>query len=215
MKHNSKVLHKADMVRIRFEFQKSDRRDVIVHMFASGDSTLCPVIAWAFTVRRVWKIPTASDSSEVCLFQSSKMKTARLIQADHVRSKLRSIVDIIGEDSLCFSKTDVGLHSIRAGGAMAMFLSGTPTIIIMRVGRWLSKAFLEYIRDQVETFTYGVSRRMIKCEKFFDLNSDMKNLRVLDNDPDHQTQNENGPESVPFNIRFNQLALNETAPGIE
>ena len=64
------------------------------------------------------------------------MKKAQLLQADHIRSKLRSVVELLGEETLGFKKDDVGLHSIRAGGAMAMFLSGTPTIIIMRVLRW-------------------------------------------------------------------------------
>ena len=49
--------------------------------------------------------------------------------------RLRAIVEIMGERILGFTKDDVGLHSIRSGGAMAMFLSGVSTIVIMRVGR--------------------------------------------------------------------------------
>ena len=66
---NSPFLHTADMVRVRFEFQKNDKRDVIVHMFKSGDKVLCPVIAWAATVKRVKLIKNSSQNSEVCLFQ--------------------------------------------------------------------------------------------------------------------------------------------------
>ena len=43
---------------------------------------------------------------------------------------------------------------------MAMFLSGVSEIIIQRVGRWTSLAFLEYIREQVDAFTIGVSQKM-------------------------------------------------------
>ena len=43
---------------------------------------------------------------------------------------------LIGEDVLGFKKDDLGLHYIRAGGAMEVFLSGTSIIIIMRVGSW-------------------------------------------------------------------------------
>ena len=71
---------------------------------------------------------------------------------------------LIGDYILGFSKDDIGLHSIRSGGAMAMFLSGTSIIIIMKVGRWSSEAFLEYIREQVETFTLGVSQGMLEFE---------------------------------------------------
>ena len=36
---------------------------------------------------------------------------------------------------------------------MATFLSGEATLIIQRVGRWESDAFMEYIGEQVESFT--------------------------------------------------------------
>ncbi len=70
------------------------------------------------------------------------------------------MVDLIGENTLGFIKEDVGLHSIRSGGAMAMFLSGVATQIIQRVRRWESDAFMEYIREQVESFAIGVSKKL-------------------------------------------------------
>jgi len=36
---------------------------------------------------------------------------------------------------------DIGLHSIRASGAMAMYLNGVPVYTIMLLGRWSSYAF--------------------------------------------------------------------------
>ena len=116
----------------------------------------------------------------------------------------------MGETQLGFKADDIGLHSIRSGGAMAMFLSGVPVVIIMRVGRWSSDAFLEYIRDQVESFTADVSRKMIKCEEFVNLNLQQQQT------PDSQEcssistnlpVNEDGPKSVSFNVQFSQIAL--------
>ena len=52
------------------------------------------------------------------------------------------------------------------GVDMAMFLSGVPTLITQRVGRWESDAFMEYIREQVETFTEGVSSKMLLHQEF-------------------------------------------------
>ena len=68
---------------------------------------------------------------------------------------------------------------------MAMFLSGTLVIIIMRVGLCSSKAFLEYIREQVKSFTFGVFQRMFKFEEFFNLsreNSDNSTHKVINID---------------------------------
>jgi hypothetical protein len=90
---------------------------------------------------------------------------------------------------------------------MAMFLSKTSTIIMMRVGRWSSEAFLEYIREQVQDFTVGVSENMIKYESFFNMNK---------NPTSHMTKlkeknNENGPDTVEFHIEFAELALTNTS----
>jgi hypothetical protein len=203
--HHSDInLQHADLVRIKFSFQKNDKRDVCIHMFKSGDQILCPVIAWARTIQRVRKIPNSTDDSEVCLFLDNKQNVYN-INAAYVRSRLRAIVILIGEEKLGFTNDDIGLHSIRSGGAMAMFLSGTSVIIIMRVGRWSSEAFLEYIRDQIETFTAGVSRSMLNAEVFFNLNAESLSSAQLKN-PVINT-NEDGPISVPHRIRYNRIAL--------
>ena len=52
-------------------------------------------------------------------------------------------MELLGKETLGFTKDDVGLHSIRSRGAMAIFLSGVSTIIIQRVGRWESDAFIQ------------------------------------------------------------------------
>ena len=95
---------------------------------------------------------------------------------------------------------------------MAMFLSGTSVIIIQRVGRWSSEAFLEYIREQVESFTLEVSSNMLKFENFLNLNQshhDKSTHKVIEDlDDDNEKQNEDGPDSVPFCINFNELSIN-------
>ena len=113
----------------------------------------------------------------------------------------------MGEKVLGFTKEEVGLHSIRSGGAMAMFLSGVSEIIIQRVGRWESFAFLDYIREQVENFTFGVSGKMLQSENFQHLN---------DRDFDRQGKSDNNnPKElgdweshfVPLSIHFSKQVL--------
>ncbi len=86
---------------------------------------------------------------------------------EHVTSKeliaaMQDAVVAIGEDSLGFSKDQIGTHSIRSGAAMAMHLGECPVYTIMMIGRWSSDAFLRYIRKQVEQFSHNVSSRMIR-----------------------------------------------------
>ena len=192
----------ADIVMIIFEFQKNDKRDIQVHMFRTSDRSLNPVIAWARTVQRVRNYPNTTNDSTVCTFMDSKGNLVQ-IQSTQVRDWLKTVVNLIGVDVLGFTSDDVGLHSIRSGGAMAMFLSKTSTIIMMRVGRWSSNAFLEYIREQVENFTVDVSENMIKFETFFNMNNDQ--IRG-----ESSNDNENGPDRVPFQVNYLQLSLRGT-----
>ena len=91
---------------------------------------------------------------------------------------------------------------------MAMFLSGTSIIIIKKVGRWSSEAFLEYIREQVESFTLGVSKRMLRYEEFFNLQNpeETSSHEVIQIDED---ENEDGLDQIPFRIKYNGLVLDD------
>jgi len=61
----------------------------------------------------------------------------------------------------------VGTHSNRSGGAMGMFLAGTPVYTIMLMGRWSSDAFMRYIRKQVLSLSHGIAAKMLTYEQFY------------------------------------------------
>ena len=73
-------------------------------------------------------IPDVSGDTKVCAFWTGKKVID--IDSNLSRAKLGSVVSLIGEIELGFSKDEVVLHSIRSGGAMAMLLSGINEIII-------------------------------------------------------------------------------------
>ena len=139
----------------------------------------------------------------------------REITSSTMRTRLRNTVAVIGKEVLGFTKDDIGLHSIRSGGAMVMFLSGVSDIIIQRVGRWESTAFMEYIREQVETFTYGVSTKMLKCESFYHLNKFEENKTNYEEfSPNLSTKElaceEDGNDlCIPYSIRYSKSLFSE------
>ena len=97
---------------------------------------------------------------------------------------------------------------------MAMFLSSVPEIVIQRVGRWESTAFLEYIREQVESFTYGVSKSMLKFEAFFHLHNfnDFEDLNKNSNSQIECKSIQEGKgedPSLPYNIKFRKDLFQE------
>ena len=50
---------------------------------------------------------------------------------------------------------------------MMLYLSGAPVFTIMKLGRWLSDSFLDYIEQQVLTFSKGMSTKMLFSNTFF------------------------------------------------
>jgi hypothetical protein len=66
----------------------------------------------------------------------------------------------IGKDVLHIKKSEISMHLIRSGAAMAMFLSDCSVSQIMMIGCWSSNAFLQYIRKQVKQFSHNVSKQM-------------------------------------------------------
>ena len=60
----------------------------------------------------------------------------------------------------------VGVHSLRAGGAMAMKLHGFNDTTIMKTGRWTSLTFLQYIHNQIAHLSKDLSKKMGMHIKF-------------------------------------------------
>jgi hypothetical protein len=59
-----------------------------------------------------------------------------------------------------FDLDRIGPHSIRASGAMALYLNGSAESTIKLMGRWRSTTWLTYIHTQIAAFSAGLSRKM-------------------------------------------------------
>jgi hypothetical protein len=82
-----------------------------------------------------------------------------------------------GHKAFGFHDTEIGTHSLRSGGAMALFLNDHPVHKIMIFGRWSSDAFLAYIRPQVLEWTNNMSADMIKHDSFLDASDSRRTHR--------------------------------------
>jgi hypothetical protein len=159
-------------VSITFEFQKKEvRNDTISHQ-RSGDSIggkeMCPVRAAAEIVKSIatYKLPTEKFTNTPINYLEIDGK-GFTIPSTMVLTKIRQAVTSLGPAVLGFSAEDVGTHSNRSGGAMGMFLSGTPVYTIMLMGRWSSDAFMRYIRKQVLSLSHGIAAKMLTYEQFY------------------------------------------------
>lgn len=65
----------------------------------------------------------------------------------------------------------INTHSLRIGGACALALGGFTDTQIMKMGRWRSGAFREYVRENLSNYAEGMSKAMKKCHYFVNIDS--------------------------------------------
>ena len=51
------------------------------------------------------------------------------------------------------------MHSLHSSGAMVMHIAGVPDRTLMDIGRWCSLGFVVYIKQQISSFSAGVSAK--------------------------------------------------------
>jgi len=189
---DSPELPTATSVSLTFEWQKRDvRDDTITHQRSNdniGDKIMCPVWACIELINLIRsshipqeKIPDLKINSVARNGKISQISSTAVLQ------KIRSAVKSLGKDKLGFTADEVGTHSNRSGGAMGMYLTGTPVYTIMLMGRWSSDAFMRYIRKQVLDMSHGISSKMITYKEFYTIPDFVHNTA----DGDLRTHNKN------------------------
>ena len=89
------------------------------------------------------------------------------INSTGIQTKLRTSVQILGKGQLGFGTMEMGVHSLRYGGTMTMYLTLVSPLTIMIIRRWQSDEFLLYIRKKVAQFSTKVSDKILQNKEFF------------------------------------------------
>jgi len=169
---NWAIIDTAVTVSITFEFQKKEvRNDTISHQ-QSGDSVeqdkMCPVRATIGLITRIRSYNISLDKlGDLPINYVEFEGKGFTILSSMILLKICRAVSSLGQELLGFSADEVGTHSNRSGGAMGMFLAGTPVYTIMLMGRWSSDAFMKYIRKQVLSLSHGIATKMLTFERFY------------------------------------------------
>jgi hypothetical protein len=149
---------------------------------------MCPVRAAAELVSAIYKSGIPHHKIPDLKINTIKLKGKLFtIPSSTILLRIRAAVKTLGVEKLGFSDQDVGTHSNRSGGAMGMYLAGTPVYTIMLLGRWSSDAFMRYIRKQVLDMSHGISSKMITYEEFYTVPDFVHNAA----DGDLRTRNNN------------------------
>lgn len=126
----------AEYVTIKFLHSKADqigRGDVIRHK-RSGCPILCPVLAAARAKTARWS-----------LHQSNGLALGGALSAGIKAQRIGAIIKSVAK-SFRKNPSDYALHSIRIGGATAMFSAGLDSLVIKLAGRWSSWCVELYTR---------------------------------------------------------------------
>lgn len=162
------VLQHATGVSICLENQKNGHKMAPLHHDSSGDPEFCPVRALA---RRVHELrDTAPDTPIGTYFDEADAAAGgvppRQVQASEIRAAIRLGAAGDGLEQQGYDASRIGSHSLRSGGAVALFLSGYPSELIQKLGRWRSETYKRYIQAQIAQLTAGVSSQMALYRRF-------------------------------------------------
>lgn len=156
-----RTLLRADSATICIANTKNGTKGAVVHHEAFG-GPLCPVAALA---RRIANISAGVATCPINKVQHSDGHTTGVTDRD-IGAAVRWGATCDGLLARGYTLNRISSHSLRAGGAMAMKLSGASDSTIMRVGRWTSLTYLTYIHTQIGALTAGVAWRMSTAFKF-------------------------------------------------
>jgi hypothetical protein len=152
-------LFSANSCTLKITNQKNGRMGQTIHHHATHNSN-CPVRALA---RRVHHVLSNSGTTDNLLCDvMSSADTSEWIQitpADMIKH-IRAAVTTSGLTNRGISPDLVGVHSLRAGGAMALKLTGSSDTTIMKMGRWTSLTFVNYIHEQIAHLSADLSQQM-------------------------------------------------------
>jgi len=182
------LLTKAYYVQIVFVDQKNGERFEKRSQTRTKDKTLCPVLRFGRAVQRVRQyVPGACDDTPLCSINDPVSISASTITSAFTLKFLRDTCRIHGgKEKFGFDPKDIGNKSPRSGAAMALFLQNHSSDRIMILGRWKSKAFLDYIRPQVIAWTGCFSQDMIGFDNFYELIPNYtKNTRGIKSHKNH------------------------------
>ena len=87
----------------------------------------------------------------------TKKNELATISTRTVTAALKRCVKMLKLDEIGIYETLVSTHSLRSGGATAMFLNGISETVIKKMGRWSSDTFLLYIQEQLSIFLRDVA----------------------------------------------------------
>jgi hypothetical protein len=155
----SHVLLDAHSVTLKLDNQKNGWKGVCIHQEGNGDLYHCPVRALGRRFVHIRENTSDSSTFLSAYFQTTGVR--RDVTDRDISTTLKLAAVALEYPSLRGIPIDrIDTHSLRSGGANALALNGYSDREIQKMGRWRSQTFKEYIREELNTFATGMSKKM-------------------------------------------------------
>jgi len=156
-----------DLVRLKIDNQKNGKRGQIISHHAI-DHPCCPVKAITARVLSLLQ-DKATPESLICAYRPAPNLPFLHVTNDDIVQAVKLAVKQHKTATRGYTADDVGSHSLRAGGAMALFQQGVDATTIMKLGHWTSTAFMSYIHEQVDIISKEKKKKMSTDATFTNL----------------------------------------------
>ena len=150
------VLLPADLAMLKITNQKNRRMGQTVTQHTSGTAA-CPVAALAHIVHDILS-NGGNEDMLLCLVHNGN--DWKEIKSQQIITMVRDTARELKLHEQAIDPDLIGAHSLRAGGAMALKLHRYDDPTIMKMGRWASLTFLQYIHNQIAHLSKDISKNM-------------------------------------------------------
>jgi hypothetical protein len=153
----------ADEVTLKLSNQKNGSRDATLH-HERVPGNFCPVQAVARRFNASRRADPNNTHAMLSLVAPRTHVVAKHVSQVLQRAAFRTTIWLEG-----FELNRIGPHSIRASGAMALYLNNVSEQQICLIGRWKSKTWMTYIHTQISAVSAGLSRLMARPVVFHNI----------------------------------------------
>jgi hypothetical protein len=151
------ILLQADSATLKITNQKNGRMGQTIH-HESFDTKYSPVKALARRVHHV--LSNGGNNDNLICDVATKPNEWIQITPINMLQAIRGAGQALNLKNSGIDPDLIGVHSLRAGGAMALKLSGEADTTIKKMGRWSSLTFLEYIHNQIAHLSHNLATKM-------------------------------------------------------
>jgi len=159
------------LVSLTIENQKSGQRGETMshHALCSGGTFCCP--AKAVVARAIDLVQMkATNDTLICAFQELVALPWQHVRSSHIVCAVKDVVTALRlPKKKGFLLSKIGLHSLRAGRAMELYLNKKMALEIQCAGHWTSNTFLEYIHSQLDVSSLGLAKAMANDIPFMNM----------------------------------------------